>query len=196
MILLALFFQLKRMENRKIRKIIDKNLDLDLHEDLVDAETASELFDLLEDLFPLKPNKRVNQTYGDDGLVYEIKFQNGTVKRKAQPWKPVILVLKELVEKVTGEKFTICVVQRYPNGKIGIQKHRDKEMKHGTKIAGLSIGQQRKLIMARNDKEHIIELPSGSLYVMNPPTNDFWTHCIPRDSTNDGVRISLTFRNY
>lgn len=183
---------------RKInyKKITDKDVDIDFYDNLIDSKKADKIFKEIDDFFPQKPNKRINQTYGNDGLTYEVKFKDNTVYRRAMPWKPILLELKKLVEGVTKEKFTVCVVQRYPNGNIGIGSHKDKEMKFGTKIAGLSLGQCRTLSMSRYDKVHTIELPSGSLYVFNPPTNDFWAHSIVKDEKKKGVRLSLTFRNY
>ena len=100
-----------------------------------------------------------------------------------------------MVEEITNEKYNICVIQRYPSGKVGIKKHRDKEMKLGTTISGLSLGATRKLKLEYYDKNIEKDLLSGSLYVLNPPTNSYYTHCIEKDSTTE-PRISLTFRNY
>ncbi len=38
-------------------------------------------------------------------------------------------------------------------------------------------------------------LENGSLCVIQPPTNDFFTHSIKKDESKN-VRLSLTFRNY
>ena len=101
-----------------------------------------------------------------------------------------------MVEDVIGEKMTVCAIQCYPNGPIEIKKHYDKEMKFGTKICGISLGSQRKLELSRFEKTHELQLPHGSLYVLNPPTNNNWMHAIPPQPEVHGARISLTFRNY
>ena len=67
-------------------------------------------------------------------------------------------------------------------------------MTKGTTICGVSVGVNRTLSI--NGKYNIeLSLTSGSMYVFNPPTNDYNTHSICKDNTK-GSRISLTFRNY
>lgn len=104
--------------------------------------------------------------------------------------------LKKIIEKETKDTYTCCVIMRYPHGKIGIGKHKDKEMIAGTTIAGLSLGSTRSFEFTYGTKKHLLKLLSGSLYVMKPPTNTFWTHEIKQDIKIDQARISLTFRNY
>jgi ectoine hydroxylase-related dioxygenase (phytanoyl-CoA dioxygenase family) len=41
-----------------------------------------------------------------------------------------------------------------------------------------------------------IALPSGSLYIFRPPTNDQWLHSIPKDERIREPRLSITLRNY
>ena len=88
--------------------------------------------------------------------------------------------------------FNVCVIQQYPNGKYGIQKHRDKEM--NGMICGISVGQTRTLSMYKYNTNVLNQpLNNGSLYLILPPTNDFFLHAIEKDSSR-GVRYSLTFR--
>ena len=100
-------------------------------------------------------SRRSNKTYGDDGLVYEVTFGGyggrpaNTVYRTAQPWSdlPFLKHVKKAVESATHELYNFCVIQCYPNGRMGINPHRDKEMVSGTTIAGLSLGATRELVM-------------------------------------------------
>jgi hypothetical protein len=154
------------------------------------------------------PNRRYNCTYGDDGLVYEIQFGAKLVRRSAIPWSqlPHLIKMNQLTTRLTCDpqsfltsecKYNFCVIQCYPQGKIGINPHRDKEMTRGTSICGWSFGCERMMTLSssRLKKSIKISLPTGSLYVLHPPTNDYWTHCIEKCS-NDLPRYSLTFRNY
>src|SRR3989338_8052202 len=100
-----------------------------------------------------------------------------TFTRDTVQWDPVIKSIKNNLENFIDEKFTVCVLQKYKHGNIGIKPHRDKEMKKGTIICGLSVGETRTLTVAGGNK------------------NDYWSHSIEKDSTKN-VRYSATFRNY
>ena len=102
------------------------------------------------------------------------------------------------MEKICGQQFEMCLIQYYRSGKIGIVPHRDNVLKKNIAIVGLSLGQTRTLVNAAYEGKREIrtELVDGSLYVMNPPTNDRWTHSIPIDERAKKPRISLTFRNF
>ncbi len=145
--------------------------------------------------------RRANMTYGDEGLVYVVKFRNNVVVRKAISWDrlPILATLKAKVERETGTVYNFCAVMRYPNGDFGIGRHRDKEMIDGTTICGLSVGQERTFILTppffEGCDEVSINLQHGSLYAIKPPTNNYWTHEIPKEPRKIGVRYSLTFRN-
>jgi alkylated DNA repair dioxygenase AlkB len=133
--------------------------------------------------------------------------------------------LRDIATSVSGETFSVNIAQRYHTGRTGIEPHRDREMVAGTIIAGLSFGSTRKLQMSKcarwsalnadcgiewsqescscnffpggvHSKRFLtISLPSGSMYIFRPPTNDDWLHCILKDESI-AARISLTFRNY
>lgn len=186
--------------------ILRERLNIDFHPQFLSEEKAEEAFKILEKRVPwsnlITQNHRVNQNYGDDGLKYVVKIKDKEIHRVCRPWKeqPILQEIKESLEKTTGVTYNYCVVQRYPSGKVGINPHRDKEMKKGSLIAGISLGVTRKLCMIpptwnQKDKGAVeFELNAGSLYVLKPPTNDHWQHSIERDATVKGVRISLTFR--
>lgn len=195
-----------------MQKYADTGLNLDFYPRLYTESDSQLIYDMLEKevawLKPITSGRRSNQIYGDDGLVYEVKFSGyrgnakalppgpgATTRRKAQPWTPLLAQIRDDIAAITGAKYTICVVQRYPNGSVGINPHKDKEMLAGTTIAGLSFGSTRTLVMARGEKALRLDLGPGSMYVLNPPTNDYWSHAIEK-STETRPRISLTFRNY
>lgn len=178
-----------------MEKILDNRLNISFYPDFLEPDIIKDLYNILDKLEWKNLKKRSNLTFGNPGLIYVINFKDNRVERPTLPWILILLELKEYLEILTKQIYTVCVIQRYPTGKTKIKSHQDKEMKPGTLICGISIGQERILRMKRYNKKIDISLPSGSLYIFNPPTNDYWSHSIiPDNSVN--VRYSLTFRNY
>lgn len=184
-----------------MQELKDFKLDVSFYPEFLTKGFADSMFDYVDYL--LKSNTPANQKgkrhkilYGDKGLIYHVDFSNGSKDYSVKEWSPKLLVLKKMVEDTIGEKMTVCAIQCYPNGSIEIKKHQDKEMKLGTKICGISLGAQRKLELSRFEKTHELQLPHGSLYVLNTPTNNNWMHAIPPQPEIRSTRISLTFRNY
>jgi alkylated DNA repair dioxygenase AlkB len=67
-------------------------------------------------------------------------------------------------------------------------------MKFGTIITSISLGTPRIMRFEKDDKIIDLLLESGSLCLIMPPTNNYWLHSIPKD-TSLTPRISLIFRN-
>jgi hypothetical protein len=69
----------------------------------------------------------------------------------------------------------------------------------GTTIAGLSVGAERSFKIDFPNYSNLspleIKLFHGSLYVMEPPTNDHCYHSIPLDPSVSQIRYSFTFRD-
>lgn len=183
---------------------VGTNCNIDFYPAFFTEDTSKKLYDHILEYFELPKivTRRYNKTYGDDGLVYQVKFggykgiPEKIVNRIALPWDkiPFLSHLRDLVEKTTNTKYTYCAIQYYHSGKIHIKRHVDREMTPGSIIAGLSLGQCRTLrVESFRGQSMDLRLFSGSLYVLNPPTNDFWMHSIPPDDTNH-PRLSLTFR--
>lgn len=165
-------------------------------------DESVKLFDELESIMHgISGSKysRKSMIFGDEGSTYTIKI----IDKKVELWLPCLISVREKLEALMinsyqdNTKFNVCVVQRYPSGKIEIKPHRDKEMPYGTKICGISLGQTRMLSIAKWKTDPIVSLPleNGSLYIMLPPMNNYYSHAISKDDSKN-VRISLTFRNY
>ena len=102
------------------------------------------------------------------------------------------------------EPFEYCVAQIYKNErgyKKGMGAHIDDEQDPTHPIVGLSLFEDpnafRPLHMVSGEhrkiqrQSHSIDLHHGSIYVLCPPTNEWWKHQLkPRVAT----RVSLTFR--
>lgn len=180
--------------------------DIDFYPNFLSSEEADSLFEYLEREVvwnrKITQTSRVNQNYGDDGISYTVHFKNGSTTRVCKKWLKRLRELRDKLSDITQAQYNYCVVQRYPSGKVGINPHRDKEMNPNTDIAGISLGATRVLTMLPpryNTKDYTpltFELIPGSLYVLKPPTNNHWAHCIEKDEKVKDVRISLTFRYY
>lgn len=185
--------------------IDEKGMIVDCAPSFLFQKEAKEMYSHFSSYFvPFVNNRRQSKTFGDDGLEYEIKIKNNTIRKKTEKWSMILFTLKTRLEVFLKETygititFNICVIQRYPSGKYGIAPHRDKEMTLGTIICGISLGQTRTLEISKYGRDKplaTIPLPPGSLYMLHPPTNSYCTHSIPKDSSYE-PRISLTFRNY
>lgn len=181
-----------------------ERLNLELHTSFLSEEEADELYEnIMKTIFAntrTTPGKRANATYGDEGVSYTVTFRGKSVVRVAKKWTPLLYKYKQRLEKLTGTVSNYCVVQLYPTGSAHITPHRDKEMKPGTNIAGISVGSTRvlKMFPPYGNVEYTIpfevDLPNGSLYVLKPPTNDNWRHSITKDPTITKGRISITYR--
>ena len=102
------------------------------------------------------------------------------------------------------EEFDYAVIQSYlPNGKDGIAPHTDSEQEESTPIVGLSLypNPQHSRPLTMTSGEHFrkdrvsydLDLPNGSIYVLAPPTNDWWKHGIKKRVQ---PRVSITYRRY
>jgi alkylated DNA repair dioxygenase AlkB len=187
------------------------NLNVELVNDFLPPLLASSLLKELQtyclnaDINPLL-KRRQNATFGEDGMSYTVNFhghgKEGEVKqvtRHAKPWAtiPSLLATKNLIKVHTGQEYNYCIVQYYANGKIGMKPHRDKEINPSTIIAGLSLGQERRLGMVScspNSEDVGIPLAHNSLYLLRPPTNSQWLHSIIVDNKAFDPRWSVTFR--
>ena len=146
---------------------------------------------------PLKGKKRNKTIYGSV-KEYNYFYRGKKVTTKIIPWEEFrpLQKLAKRIEKVTGQPYNTCVIQIYGSGSVGIKPHRDKEMKPGSIIASISLGETRRMKFERNGFDSLdVELESGDLCLINPPTNNYWAHSIPTDTTKD-VRVSLVYRNF
>ena len=166
---------------------------------------------------PSFDNKRSSFVYGDKDLTYEVKFggyfdkktqkyrEEWITERRATEWSlfpsDALRSIKERLEKKSKHIYNFCVIQRYPHGGVGINRHADKEMVEGSTITGLSLGSKRvirftpsPLLKKYNMDPFELALDHGSVYMMKPPTNQYWMHEITKDDSTE-PRLSLTFRN-
>ncbi|CAL1293182.1 unnamed protein product [Larinioides sclopetarius] len=140
------------------------------------------------------PVPRKVSAYGDKNLTYT--FSGNTLPTK--PLIPIVVrILKEANKFLKDGSFNYILINRYKDVQDKIGSHRDNEtdMDPNSSIVTFSFGAERTMIFKRSNFNSVkIPLKNGSVLAMNPPTNEFWYHEIPREKRIKDFRISLTFR--
>ncbi|MFY8024416.1 MAG: alpha-ketoglutarate-dependent dioxygenase AlkB family protein [Sediminibacterium sp.] len=138
--------------------------------------------------------KRKVAWYGS--LPFEYRYSNTT--KKALPFTPALIALKEKIEAVSGETYNSCLLNLYHNGNEGMGWHSDAEaeLKKDGAIASLSFGAERKFLFKHkvSTEKRAIFLQSGSLLVMKGATQTHWVHQLPASKKIKELRVNLTFR--
>ena len=93
-----------------------------------------------------------------------------------------------------------CLVNRYADGNETLPEHSDNEgdINKLSSIFTISLGSQRTVHFRNTASNEITEVkcPGRSLYHMSRASQEFFKHCIKKETTGDkGVRYSLTFRS-
>lgn len=118
--------------------------------------------------------------------------------KKALPWTPLLLKLKEKVEQVTNEKYNSCLLNLYHNGSEGMAWHSDneKDLQNSGAIGSLTFGAERKFSLKHKTTQETINvlLQHGSILVMKGDTQKHWLHRLPPTIKVSSPRINLTFR--
>lgn len=135
--------------------------------------------------------------YGDPGTTYTYSGS----RNDPLNWIPLLLGLKERVERALNVVFNSVLANYYRNGNDSIGSHSDNEKELGDDpiIASLSFGSTRTFELKYCDKKKNIpdiqlELSAGSLLVMRGTTQKFWKHSIPKNLSVKEPRVNLTFR--
>ncbi len=132
--------------------------------------------------------------YGDNDYPYT--YSNTT--KRALPWTPELLELKQLAEKLTGATYNSCLLNLYHDGNEGMAWHSDDEKTLGENaaIASLSFGAERKFLFKHKQTKATVPLilKHGSLLVMRDQTQTHWLHRLSPTTRIKGARVNLTFR--
>jgi len=142
------------------------------------------------------PIPRLNAWYGDPGAAYRYSG----VLFEPLAWTASLRALKSRVEQATGHGFNSVLANLYRDGGDGVAWHSDDEPELGEDpaVASLSLGATRRFSLKHRQRRDLrrldIELPSGALLSMEPPTQRHWCHQVPKTKRAVGPRINLTFR--
>lgn len=127
---------------------------------------------------------------------FEYTYSN--ISKKALPFTPALLRLKQIVEQKTGETYNACLLNLYKNGSEGMGWHSDDEktLEPLASIASLSFGADRKFSLKHKQNKQTVSviLENGSLLEMKNETQLFWKHALPKTTKVLTPRINLTFR--
>ncbi|MEO8235156.1 MAG: alpha-ketoglutarate-dependent dioxygenase AlkB [Flavobacterium sp.] len=137
---------------------------------------------------------RLTALFGNEGKPYG--YSN--IVMQPHHWSPLIIFIKEEVEKICNENFTTVLLNLYRDGQDSNGWHADNEKELGRNpiITSVSFGVERVFQLKHNKlelKQNIV-LEHGSLLIMKGTTQHFWKHQIPKTKKQIGARINLTFR--
>jgi len=121
-----------------------------------------------------------------------------------QPWSPMLLRVRALIEAHTGTAFDYVFINRYRNGNDSVAWHNDDDAQADPRrvIASLSLGATRTFELrplrsgGLNHKKIAVALYDGDLVVMRGETQRNYEHRVPKEPRVAGERINLTFRQY
>jgi alkylated DNA repair dioxygenase AlkB len=115
------------------------------------------------------------------------------------------MMIKELLEFVTGEEYNLCLLNLYEDRKRNIGKHSDdeKDLADGSRIASVSLGAPRRFCLepknpggngAADLAEAEFAVVHGCLLTMGGRTQELFKHWVPPGKEEEGPRVNLTFR--
>ena len=137
-----------------------------------------------------------------------------------EPWSPAAAELRQALHQLTGWRFNSLLLNRYRDGRDAMGWHADDEpeLDPTAPIASLSLGAPRDFRLrprpsprrpardplpagyrpgARIDPQCVpfnLPLHNGDLLLMEPPTQLWWQHAVPRRLRLQQERLNLTFR--
>lgn len=125
------------------------------------------------------------------------------LEQAPQPWTPPLTRLRRQIEAqldlTAGQGFHGVLLNLYRDGRDAMGWHADDEpeLDPEASIASLSLGACRSFRLrprAGGGQPLELALANGDLLVMDPPTQRFWLHGLPRRLRLGEPRLSLTFR--
>ena len=174
--------------------------------DWLPAERADELFATLRQSVPWETHRirlfgrevdspRQSCWIGDAEAAYTY---SGT-RFEPHPWPAELQVLRCQLANELGCEFNSVLANRYRDGRDCMGWHSDNESELGPNplIASLSLGATRRFVLKHRhepSRRLELELPHGSLLVMEGDTQRNYKHALPRTAKPVGERINLTFR--
>lgn len=116
-----------------------------------------------------------------------------------RPWLPELQEIRQRLQNEFEASFNSVLANMYRNGQDSMGWHSDDEPELGKQpvIASISLGATRRFSFkaktAGAKAEHL-ELPSGSLLLMQGDTQKNYRHALAKTSKPVGERINLTYR--
>ena len=135
--------------------------------------------------------------YGDSGA----RYKYSGVVHQPREWLEELTTLRSSIQQALDSPFNSVLLNYYRDGNDGMGMHSDDEPELGTRpvIASVSLGETRRFVLQPRDKSRAagvkLDLPHGSLLVMQGFCQRDWKHGVPKTRKSAGPRINLTFRN-
>jgi alkylated DNA repair dioxygenase AlkB len=180
--------------------------DIEYYPNFFKIDSSDELFEKLRKEIPWQqdnikvygkthPQPRLTALFGNEGKSYS--YSN--IVMQPHHWNPLLVFIKNEIEKICQEKFTTVLLNYYRDGKDSNGWHADNEKELGRDpvIASVSFGAERYFQLQHNTikvQKLKIKLEHGSLLIMKGSTQHFWKHQIPKTNVAIGPRINGTFR--
>lgn len=145
------------------------------------------------------PTPRLTCWVADPGCSYRYSG----LAQAITPWTPELLQLRALLAAELGVDFNSLLLNRYRDGadRMGWHADDEPELDASAPIASLSLGATRSLRFrprtpwqGEPPPPFAVDLASGDLLVMDPPTQHHWQHALPARARVGSERINLTFR--
>ncbi len=183
-----------------------QDADLTYYPDFIKQESADNLYEVLLKNLAWEQHyiKLFGKTIAQPRLsaLYASNDKSYTysgLKLNPEPFTAELKKLNSLLQHLTGQEFTHCLVNLYRNGNDSMGWHSDNERELGKDplIASISLGALRnfQLKHIKNPElKYNIYLEHGSLLLMQCKTQEFWKHQLPKSKKELSPRINLTFR--
>lgn len=137
---------------------------------------------------------RLSCWIGDPGTGYTYS----RTRFEPHPWPAALVPMRMRLRETLGASFNSVLANRYRDGRDRMGWHSDDEPELGPQpiIASLSLGATRRFALKpRGEGERLdLDLPHGSLLVMDGDTQTRYRHALPGTKRPVGERINLTFR--
>lgn len=113
------------------------------------------------------------------------------------PYSSLTMSISERIKQLTGYNTNIAKIQKYNDGKVGINLHADKiiDLAIDTPIFVVRFGEERICVLEHKITKDVIEVPvpHNSLLVISYKANLEWKHGIKEDKTKK-PSYSIVFR--
>lgn len=141
-----------------------------------------------------RPSPRLSCWIGDAGAAYRYSG----ILREPAPWPAGLDGVRQRLRSATGIDFNSVLANLYRDGQDAMGWHADDERELGPApvIASLSLGATRRFVLKHRSgaPRLAIDLPAGSLLLMQGATQARYRHALPRTVRAVGPRLNLTFR--
>ena len=130
----------------------------------------------------------------------DLSYSYSGLRLDPLPWTARLLRLRQRIETLTGLEFNSVLLNysRDQNDCMGMHSDDEPELGPQPAIASLSLGDTRDLVFKHRKRKDLrsfkLSLQSGSLLLMQGPTQQHWRHGINRLKKPRGPRVNLTFR--